>query len=219
MNSPSQQSDDVTLANLEAAAVAAQTHATTTRNEPMSVQIRTQRTPNPNAWKFILSKDVKTDGKVSYTGSEECEHVPLAAGILELANVTQVHFFENVITVTQNGASDWQVLSHAVQEKIQALIDSHDPEFVSETTKKKAADRSLFSADLAQIDEILERTVRPGLQADGGDLEVIELDGNVLSIRYEGACGGCPSAAAGTLEAIKGILRHEFSPDLEVVAI
>jgi Fe-S cluster biogenesis protein NfuA len=72
---------------------------------------------------------------------------------------------------------------------------------------------------LQQIDEILERTVRPGLQADGGDLEILELDGNILTIRYEGACGGCPSAMMGTLEAIKSILRHEFNPDLEVVAV
>jgi Fe-S cluster biogenesis protein NfuA len=61
--------------------------------------------------------------------------------------------------------------------------------------------------------------VRPGLQADGGDLEILELDGNILTIRYEGACGGCPSAMMGTLQAIEGILRTEFNPYLEVVAV
>jgi Fe-S cluster biogenesis protein NfuA len=61
--------------------------------------------------------------------------------------------------------------------------------------------------------------VRPGLQADGGDLEVLELDGNILTIRYQGACGGCPSAMMGTLQAIESILREEFNPYLEVVAV
>lgn len=185
-----------------------------------TVQVRTQRTPNPNAWKYVLDRDVKTTGKVSYTDIPECEHVPLACALLRLANVTQVHFFENVITVTQNGASDWGVLDRSVQDVILANIDAHDPNFADSTVaEKKPVDRSLLPKDVAIIEDILDRTVRPGLQADGGDLEVLELDGNILTVRYQGACGGCPSAMMGTLQAIEGILRTEFNPYLEVVAV
>jgi Fe-S cluster biogenesis protein NfuA len=45
------------------------------------------------------------------------------------------------------------------------------------------------------------------------------LDGNILTIRYQGACGGCPSSMMGTLQAIESILRTEFNPYLEVVAL
>ncbi len=190
-------------------------NATTPQTE---VELRTQRTPNPNAWKFILNRDVKGEGKVSYTEEAACEHVPLAIALLRLANVTQVHFFENVLTVTQNGASQWDVLARSVEDVIRAGIGAHDPGFIDAAEKKKPAPGSL-SPDIVQIEEILDRTVRPGLQADGGDLEVLELDGNVLSVRYQGACGGCPSAMMGTLQAIEGILRTEFNPYLEVVAI
>jgi len=48
---------------------------------------------------------------------------------------------------------------------------------------------------------------------------VIGLEGNVLSVHYEGACGSCPSSTMGTLEAIKGILRQEYKPDLEISAV
>ena len=48
---------------------------------------------------------------------------------------------------------------------------------------------------------------------------VLELDGNILTVKYQGACGGCPSAMMGTLQAIEGILRTEFNPYLEVVAL
>ena len=65
----------------------------------------------------------------------------------------------------------------------------------------------------------MDRTVRPALQGDGGDLEVLELDGHILTIRYEGACGSCPSAATGTLSMIQGVLRSEFDPEIEVVPI
>lgn len=182
-------------------------------------QIRTQRTPNPNAWKYVLDRDVKLSGKVSYTEIPDCEHVPLAAALLRLANVTQVHLFENVITVTQNGASDWNVLDPVVQGVIESNITEHDPSFVDQASRPKPPRREDLPQEIQQIEEILERTVRPGLQADGGDLEVLELEGNILTIRYQGACGGCPSAMQGTLQAIESILREEFNPYLEVVAV
>ncbi len=185
------------------------------------VQIRTQLTPNPNAWKYILSKDVKSTGKVTYTEIPQCEHVPLAVALLRLANVTQVHLFENVLTITQNGASDWDILDTSVQSVIRAHMGDHDPDFIDHTGPggRPAKDRSLLSSEVAAVEEILDRTIRPGLQADGGDVEVLELDGNILTIRYQGACGGCPSSMMGTLQAIESILRTEFNPYLEVVAL
>jgi len=182
------------------------------------IEIRTQRTPNPNAMKFIVSKTVKTDGKISYTEAEACRHVPLASVLLGLANVTQVHFFDNVITVTQNGASDWQALGAAVVDRIETEMPIHNPDFLDKLDTPKVRVESA-DPEVNRIEEILDRTIRPGLQADGGDLTVLELDGNILSIKYEGACGGCPSSMMGTLQAIEGILRSEFNPYLEVVAV
>jgi Fe-S cluster biogenesis protein NfuA len=54
---------------------------------------------------------------------------------------------------------------------------------------------------------------------DGGYLEVLGLKENTLSIRYQGACGSCPSSLTGTLMAIEGMLKQEIDPDLEVVAV
>lgn len=76
----------------------------------MSLRVITQSTPNPNALKFITAKDVKKFGKVTFVHPAECMHVPLATNILGLPNVTAVHLFENVVTVTQDGFGDWPVL-------------------------------------------------------------------------------------------------------------
>jgi len=57
------------------------------------------------------------------------------------------------------------------------------------------------------------------LQGDGGDIEVVNLEGKKLYVHYEGACGTCPSSTSGTLMAIEGILRDEFVPDLEVIPV
>ncbi len=179
----------------------------------VDVKILIQRTPNPYARKFIVNHDVKTDGKITFNDANECRHVPLALALISLPSVSQVHFFENVITVTQNGQNDWELLEGMVKEVIVSLFPQHNPAFVSAEEVR----RQTLSPELKQIEEILDNSIRPFLQGDGGDLEVLSLRDNQLTIRYEGACGTCPSSAGATLEAIESILRDEFDPEITVV--
>ena len=72
---------------------------------------------------------------------------------------------------------------------------------------------------LLQINEILDEKVRPALMGDGGYLEVLGLKDHTLSIRYQGACGSCPSSLTGTLMAIEGMLKQEVDPEMEVIAV
>src|SRR5262249_59102885 len=72
---------------------------------------------------------------------------------------------------------------------------------------------------LLKINEILDEKVRPYLMGDGGYLEIISLKDHTLSIRYQGACGSCPSSLTGTLMAIESMLKEQVDPELEVVAV
>jgi NFU1 iron-sulfur cluster scaffold homolog, mitochondrial len=182
----------------------------------MSLRVITQSTPNPNALKFIVAKDVKKVGKVTFVHPAECLHVPMATNILGLPNVTAIHLFENVVTVTQDGHGDWPVLESEIIEVLKTYLPSHDPEFSS---FEEEVDQSQWSDDRRRLEEIIEREIRPGLQADGGDLKVLELVGHVVTVQYEGACGSCPSSRMGTLQGIESILRHEFSPEIQVVTL
>ncbi len=47
--------------------------------------------------------------------------------------------------------------------------------------------------------------IRPALQADGGDVELVEVEGDIVKVRLTGACGGCPMSQM-TLK--QGIERH-----------
>src|SRR5512146_481302 len=44
-----------------------------------------------------------------------------------------------------------------------------------------------------EVEKVLDR-IRPALQADGGDVELVDVDGGVVKVRLTGACGGCPMA-------------------------
>ena len=181
--------------------------------ETKEIRILVQSTPNPNALKFVLNTPVKAEGKIAYKSAEECHTNPLARALFAIPNVAEVYFFDTVITVTQDGNGDWDALEDKIRTLILEKIGEHDPHFAVETEKKKAAP---LTADIAKIEEILDRTIRPALQGDGGDLQIVTLQGNVLTVHYQGACGSCPSSTAGTLKAIEGILRDEFHQDLIV---
>jgi len=66
------------------------------------------------------------------------------------------------------------------------------------------------------IDALLDSAIRPALANDGGGLEVIEVEGHIVRIRYQGACGGCPSATGGTLRTIENHLRSQLDPEIKV---
>ena len=68
--------------------------------------IRIQATPNPNAWKFIMDKPVLNEGKATYSDAQEADQSPLASSLFQVDGVRQVHFFQNVITVTHSFDAD-----------------------------------------------------------------------------------------------------------------
>jgi len=66
------------------------------------------------------------------------------------------------------------------------------------------------------VEETLEREVRPMLQKDGGDIELIDVDGNRVIVALRGRCAMC-RAAGFTLDGFVGVKLREFvSPDLVV---
>ena len=60
-----------------------------------------------------------------------------------------------------------------------------------------------------RVEGVLER-VRPFLQADGGDIELIEVQGNSARVRLTGMCAGCPSAHMTLYMGVEMALREEI---------
>ncbi len=58
--------------------------------------------------------------------------------------------------------------------------------------------------------------IRPMLQADGGDLEVVNIDGTNVTLRLKGACGGCPHATMTIKQGIQRILREQVDENIVV---
>jgi NFU1 iron-sulfur cluster scaffold homolog, mitochondrial len=179
-----------------------------------NITVGTELTPNPNALKFIVNITVKKTGNSTYRSPTECESNPLALALFKVRGVDQIHIFDNVITVSKFNYQEWSDVEQELVTIIKNLIPSHDSDYFD--PDPEADRRRNLPNDLKEIELILDKTIRPGLQADGGDIQTITYKENILVIRYQGACGTCPSSTTGTLEAIKGILRDEYNPKIDV---
>ena len=58
--------------------------------------------------------------------------------------------------------------------------------------------------------------IRGMLQADGGDLELVEIAGTNVRLKLKGACGGCPHAAMTLKQGIEQVLRDEVDSEITV---
>ena len=60
-----------------------------------------------------------------------------------------------------------------------------------------------------EVEKVLE-SIRPALQADGGDVELVDIDGGVVKVRLMGACGGCPMATMTLKGGIEAALKERI---------
>ena len=77
-----------------------------------------------------------------------------------------------------------------------------------------------FSAGMItreRVESVLDR-VRPFMQADGGDIELLDVEGNSADVRLTGMCAGCPSAHMTLYLGVETALREEM-PEFETLRL
>lgn len=182
-----------------------------------------QPTPNPNAFKFLVDRQLAKSGQsLAYAKPEQAQNDVLAQGMFAIPGVETLFFCDNFVTVSMIASADWR----AVSEQVTRLLESH----VMDDEASAVAGAAAGDSDdplarlpkggdpevMARINALLDDRVRPALAGDGGGLQVMGLEGKTLFIRYQGACGSCPSSTSGTLMAIQNLLQSEIDEDLVV---
>lgn len=179
-----------------------------------------QPTPNPNAFKFLCDTQLAKPGhSLAYAKPEQARSDVLAQGLFAIPGVDTLFFCDNFVTVSMTGQADWR----AVAEQVTRLIESHIPDVAADEPTPPKSDDPLATLPkggdpevMAKINALLDDRVRPALAGDGGGLQVMGLEGKTLYIRYQGACGSCPSSAAGTLMAIQNLVQSEIDAEMIV---
>ena len=68
------------------------------------------------------------------------------------------------------------------------------------------------------VERVLDE-LRPYLMADGGNVEIVEIDGPVVKVRLQGACGSCPSSTMTLKMGIERKLREAIPEVAEVIQV
>ncbi|MCU0364444.1 MAG: NifU family protein [Ignavibacteriaceae bacterium] len=170
-------------------------------------------TPNPHALKFILNQKLLNYETRQYASKESAKNDPFALGIFELEGVVSVFYMDKFVTIEKSPDANWG----QIQRPFIDFLKSFDPDLIpKESITAPTAEEE--NALLKKINQLLDQKVRPALAGDGGGLQVLGIDGFTVKIRYQGACGSCPSSITGTLMAIEGLLKRDVNPSIHVVA-
>ena len=179
-------------------------------------------TPNPRSVKFILNQTVLDEGSKTLEEGGFLEVDAFAHNIFALDIVDMVYLRENFVSVTLSSADLWVIFKDKIKNIIEADLGKYEEgdnevsasilkDFDMETYHQLSDDEKVII-----VEAVLDQSVRPALANDGGGLEVIEVDGQIVRIRYQGACGGCPSSTGGTLRVIENHLRSQLDPNIKV---
>ncbi len=180
-----------------------------------------QETPNPNAVKFILREPVSHGTSHSFKSAADAVENAFARSIFDVGDVVSVFYMDKMVTVEKTDEAEWDEILPELAVPIRAA------EPVASRNGHSAAASAVGGAiaaavgddqELREINALLDERIRPYLAGDGGWLEVVGLEDKILSIRYEGACGSCPSSLTGTLMAIENMIQEEIDPDIRVLA-
>ncbi len=101
--------------------------------------------------------------------------------------------------------------------KIEAIIERVRKEMEKEAPPARPEKRKLTNIQkIKLIEETLGREIVPALKADGGDLDLIDIDGNKVYVALRGSCSFCPSAGFTLKQYVESKLKEFVSDDIEV---
>lgn len=99
--------------------------------------------------------------------------------------------------------------------ELQVIIDR----VLAEQQKVEAAPEERPMTNLQKIhliEDVIDREVRPALRQDGGDLELIDVDGDKVQVRFRGACSGCVVSQVTLKDVVEARLKENVSPSITV---
>ncbi len=195
--------------------------------------VRFVQTPNPEAGQFIMSHPViRPGGTRTFDSPDTSKDDAFAQAMFKVFGVESLFLKENFVTVTKSSTINWTSVMGSLQETLEKNLIYYEKADEDEQPKEKEIAQNLLEEvdvedfpnfDNEQkgkiIDAVLDHAIRPALANDGGGITLIGVDGDVVQIHYQGACGTCPSSTTGTLQYIETFLQDTLHKNLTVQTV
>jgi len=191
--------------------------------------LRVQPTPNPNAFQFVINAPIINSGTKTFSNADEAKGDSLAEALFQIYGVENIYLKESFVTITKSETVGWHTVFEKIGETIEEKIHHYDaldkkkeasgkPETILDKFHKEDFQNCNLKEKILIIEAVLDQAIRPALANDGGGIDVLGIEGNVINVHYQGACGTCPSSTTGTLSYIETCLKDTLHRDLTVIA-
>lgn len=185
----------------------------------MSVDIRLEFTPNPNALKYVVDGHVFIErGTANFLNKNDAAlGSPLAKRIMDIPGLASCLIGRDYVTVAKTDDGDWEFLDDRTRNAIQEHIASGEKAVnaLSLATPAKTEDGPIEQ----KIKAILDNEIRPAVATDGGDIVFERFENGTVYLYMQGACAGCPSSTATLKMGIESRLVKAVPEVKEVVAL
>ena len=159
-------------------------------------------------------------GEPVVTEQEEGELVCNCFGVYDIQIRREIRennlsTLEQVTNYTKAGGGCGQC-----HERIEEILAEVRGE-IREAQTLKAATRPVLTnlQKIAKIQEVIQKEIRPLLQKDGGDVDLVDVEGHNVFVALRGTCTSCPSVGFTLKAGVEAKLQELVSPDLVVVEV
>ncbi|MGB6010960.1 MAG: Fe-S cluster assembly protein NifU [Desulfobacterales bacterium] len=165
----------------------------------------------------VMGRDALEKAVANYRG--EAEKKVEGEIVCECFGVTDLEIER---AVRENSLKTIEDVTHYVKagggceschEKIQEIIDAS---LGKERPAKKKVIRLTNIQKIKLIEETLEREIKPALKKDGGDIELVDVDGNNVLVKLQGTCATCSASQITLKHYVESKLRELVTPELLV---
>ncbi len=107
-------------------------------------------------------------------------------------------------------------------EKIQEILDEAGASNALPAKHSTGASKASSAHELTNlqkihlIEEVINERIRPALQHDGGDIELVDVNQNIVTVRLKGACATCPSSSVTMRQFVEKEIDKLVAPDIRV---
>lgn len=192
------------------------------RSASLNMFIQVEETPNPNSIKFYPGETVLESGTIDFKDKNQASlKSPLAKALFRIKGVKSVFFAQDFITVSKedDDKMEWNILKPQIFSEIMIFYTMKQPILYSSMGADPNEISENDSEIIKQIKELITEKIRPTIQEDGGDLEFVSYEDNIVRVRLQGACTSCPSSVVTLKNGIKNMLNFYIPEVRDVVQV
>jgi NifU-like protein len=168
----------------------------------------------------VMGREALEAAIADYTGTM----LPMAQGevVCECFGVTDL---EIIRAIRENSLTTVEEITNFTkagggcgkcEKQLRTLLRQHTEDPSEQATSTKKHKHMTTLEKIKKIEEVIEREIKPTLKKDGGDIRLIDVDGNFVTVSLRGSCAHCPSSRTTLKDYVEKKLREQVLDTLIV---